>query len=162
MNDRFAPIAVGKVAPPPTHIPAPSPSMALLYGAMDDTAEYAVANAAVARFTDAQIEQFTDQADEASRLDAVDDMRHTLRVIWNEALASLGRLNPRKLPIVAGGKVVLVSLPDVLTLCGETNHLYVLLADVLRGANADVLHIHLRSTYVEGFAEKLVDLGWQQ
>ena len=41
MNDRFTPIAVGKVAPAPTHIPAPAPSMALLYQAMDDTAAYA-------------------------------------------------------------------------------------------------------------------------
>lgn len=160
MNDRFAPIAVGKVAPAPTHIPAPSPSMALLYEAMDDTAEYAVGTAASARFTDTQIEQFTDQADAAARLESTDEMRHALRVVWNEALASLGRLNPRRLPIVAGGKVALVSLPEVLTLCGETNHLYVLLADVLRGANADVLHIHLRSAYVEAFAEQLVNAGW--
>lgn len=162
MNDRFAPIAVGKVAPAPTHIPAPSPSMALLYEAMDDTAAFAVSDAARALFTDRQIEQFTDQADAAARLELVDDMRHTLRVIWNEALASLGRLNPRKLPIVAGAQVALISLPEVLTLCGETNHLYVLLADVLRGANADVLHIHLRSAYIERVAAQLVDLGWQQ
>ncbi len=137
-------------------------SVALMHAAMDDTADYAVNHAAGARFTDAQIEQFTDQADAAARLEALDDMRHALRIVWNEALASLGRLNPRKLPIVAGGKVALISLPEVLTLCGETNHLYVLLADVLRGANADVLHIHLRSAYIERVAEQLVDLGWQQ
>ena len=114
------------------------------------------------RLTDEEIEQITDQADTAARAEAVDDMRHTLRVLWNEALAALGGLNPPKLPVVADGQVVMLSFPEVLSLCGETNHLYVLLADVLRGANADVLHIHLRSTYVDGYAEQLVDAGWQE
>ena len=47
MNDRFAPINVGKVLPPPTHIPAPQPQLLKLarsmpdYEGMDDMADYA-------------------------------------------------------------------------------------------------------------------------
>lgn len=46
MNDRFAPILVGKVAPAPTHIPAPAPQsldaprVPACYPGMDDTAIY--------------------------------------------------------------------------------------------------------------------------
>lgn len=46
MNDRFAPIQVGKVAPAPTHIPAPQPQILdaaraqPCYEGMDDMAEH--------------------------------------------------------------------------------------------------------------------------
>ncbi|GAC1664432.1 MAG: hypothetical protein PVS3B2_00040 [Candidatus Dormibacteraceae bacterium] len=55
MNDRFAPIPVGKVAPAPTHIPAPSPQPldpALVrpdHDGMDDMAAYAEQQARVKR-----------------------------------------------------------------------------------------------------------------
>jgi hypothetical protein len=42
MNDRFSPIAVGKVAPAPSHIPAPRLSIEAMYAAQDEMADYAV------------------------------------------------------------------------------------------------------------------------
>lgn len=112
------------------------------------------------RLTDDQIEQLTDEADMAVSTERLEDTKHDMHCAWERARFWAGGLNPPKLPIVAEGKLALLSFPEVLALCGETNFTYVALADIFRGASPDALQLHLRGVWVDGYCQKLADMGW--
>lgn len=158
MNTRFSPVVP---VTPETRAPL---SMIPNFGHLDmeETSTFVyVPRAAQESLTDDQIDAINAEAQEQASAEMLEDVRHDMRVVWNEALASPGALNPRKLPIVTDGKLVMLSFPEVLALCGETNFTYVMLADILRGISPDTLHIHLRSTWVDGYVEALAEMGWR-
>jgi hypothetical protein len=101
-----------------------------------------------------------DDLDEITDAERLEDVKADMRTEWERARFWYGSLNPPKLPIVTDGKLTLLSFPEVLALCGETNHLYVMLAEVFRGANPDALQAHLRNVWIDGYCQQLADIGW--
>ena len=85
----------------------------------------------------------------------------SLRVVWRQALQTLGGLNPQLLPVVESGQLVMRSLPEIIGLFNETAHSCTLLADVLRGAPIEALHHELRTAWIKGNGVALVRKGWR-
>ncbi len=166
MNARFQPITVGKVAPAPTRIPAPYPQTLddarakPDYTAMDDVADYAQTLRKPVPADRDDVFSEPDDLEPITDAEHLIDVQSDMRDAWERARFWAGSLNPPKLPIVEGGKLILLSFPEVLALCGETNHLYVMLADVFRGASPDALQHHLRQTWIDGYAQELAAMGW--
>lgn len=158
MNARFAPIVP---ATPETRAPL---SLIPNFGHqdMDETSTFVyVPRSAQDQLTDDQIEALNDEAEVQASTELLEDVRADMLSEWERARFWAGGLNPPKLPVIVEGKLEMQSFPQVLALCGETNHLYVMLADLFRGETPDALQLHLRSTWVDGYAEALADAGWR-
>lgn len=144
-------------APFETTCPQAIASVALMHEAMDETMTAAVR----VPLTYDDIEALTDGADMAASTEDLEDVKHDMRTEWERARFWLGGLNPPTLPVVVDGNIVMLSFPQVLALCGETNHLYVMLAHMFRGASPAALHAYLRDAWIEGFAGELAAIGWR-
>jgi hypothetical protein len=110
----------------------------------------------VDRLSDEDIEELNDVVDAES----LEDVRHDMRVVWREAIDTLGGLNPQRLPVVENGKLSFRSLPVVLAAAREHSNVYVLLAEILRGASPEALHLHLRTAWIDANAQALAEVGW--
>jgi hypothetical protein len=161
MDTRFATIpGICKVAPEPTRIPAPAPSMALLYESMDDTGMYAQTMRRPIPADPDDVFSECDDCDDVTDADRLIDVCHDMRLEWQFAIDHQHALSTPKLPTVNAGKLVMVPVTELVGTLMETQWSVQLLCDALRTGDTTKLHLHLRSMWIDGYSQELAAMGW--